>query len=73
MDDHFGDLRGDLPGDMGLSRLQAEVDSEIDEVESSLDPVDADEPVAVPYEIRLRALHGAVVAMEALEEGHDLT
>lgn len=53
------------------SRLEAEIDAELDEVGSSVDPVGADEPVRAPYETRLHSLHDAVVQVERPDQASD--
>ena len=45
-------------------RLHHELDAEIERLEASADPVDADEPELEPYAARLQSLRAAVAALE---------
>lgn len=47
-----------------IERLHHEIDAEIERLETSADPVDADEPVLEPYAARLHSLRDAVSALE---------
>jgi hypothetical protein len=44
-------------------RLHAEIDTELDRLQSAADAPDNDEPELTAYETRLRDLHDAVVAL----------
>ena len=45
-------------------RLHHELDVQIERLQTSADPVDADEPELEPYAARLHSLRDAVVAQE---------
>ena len=61
----------DLPSGTELRRLQAEVDEELDRLNSTLPPDDPADPEAEEYRARLHSLHEAVDAIEMSEGGDD--